>query len=653
MNVEVLKYSWLIPVVPLLSSIFILLFGKRFKPLFSGVLATLAMSSTFIFWVIAFLAIHNVSGDGVRRFSSDGYIWMHVGNFQIDLRFMVDPLSIIMVGFITFVASLIHLYSIGYMKGDVRFSRFFGYLNLFAASMLTLVLGNNLLVTFLGWEGVGLCSYLLVSFWFEKNSAAVAGKKAFVTNRVGDVGFMLAMFLIVATPSLGSLTYSDILEKSSNVNSTSATWIILLLFIGAMGKSAQFPLHIWLPDAMEGPTPVSALIHAATMVTAGVYLMVRVSPLIGSSSPWVSHVIAIVGVLTALYAATCALAQNDIKRVLAYSTVSQLGYTFLAIGVGSYSGAIFHVVTHAFFKALLFLGSGSVIHAMHGPGHEKNFDAQDMRFMGGLKKLLPITSISFIIGWLAIAGVFPFAGFFSKDEILGAAFASGGVLGYSLWFVGLITALLTAFYMTRQVRMVFFGKARYGEVEHKPHESPKTMTIPLIVLSCFAAVIGFLNFPTHAREDFTKFLEPAIEGAPSQIAASFDESKGLILAGISLVLAICGIIFGIYKYRTRPINVDDEPLESLGGFLSVTQNAWYVNISIAKLVSTIGVRFSNLLCSFDTNIVDRSVMSLATVTNRAGESFRKIQSGYLRRYVLLISCATFVMVLIVSVGVSR
>ena len=352
---------------------------------------------------------------------------------------------------------------------------------------------------------------------------------------------------------LGSLTYSDILEKSSNVNSTSATWIILLLFIGAMGKSAQFPLHIWLPDAMEGPTPVSALIHAATMVTAGVYLMVRVSPLIGSSSPWVSHVIAIVGVLTALYAATCALAQNDIKRVLAYSTVSQLGYTFLAIGVGSYLGAIFHVVTHAFFKALLFLGSGSVIHAMHGPGHEKNFDAQDMRFMGGLKKLLPITSITFIIGWLAIAGVFPFAGFFSKDEILGAAFASGGVLGYSLWFVGLITALLTAFYMTRQVRMVFFGKARYGEVEHKPHESPKTMTIPLIVLSFFAAVIGFLNFPTHAREDFTKFLEPAIEGAPSQIAASFD-----------------GIIFGIYKYRTRPINVDDEPLGSLGGFLSVT-----------------------------------------------------------------------------------
>lgn len=653
MSVDVLKYSWLIPVVPLVSSIFILLFGKRLKPIFSGVMATLAMSLTFVFWIIAFLTVHGEKSEEVRRYMSDGYTWLNVGSFHVDLRFMIDPLSLIMVGFITFVASLIHLYSIGYMKGDERFSRFFGYLNLFAASMLTLVLGNNLLVTFLGWEGVGLCSYLLISFYFHKDSAAVAGKKAFVTNRIGDVGFMLAMFLTVATPSLSSLNYSDIIHRAHDVPTTSATWIIFFLFVGAMGKSAQFPLHVWLPDAMEGPTPVSALIHAATMVTAGVYLMVRVSPLIASASPWVSNVIAIVGIITALYAATCALSQNDIKRVLAYSTVSQLGYTFLAIGVGSYSGAIFHVLTHAFFKALLFLGSGSVIHAMHDPAHEKHFDPQDMRFMGGLKKLLPITSVTFIAGWLAIAGIFPFAGFFSKDEILGAAYARGGAFGYILWILGLVTALLTAFYMTRQVRMVFFGKARYGDVEHKPHESPKTMTIPLIVLSFFALVAGWINIPTHAREDFSKFLEPAIEGAKEIHVAGFGESKGLLLAGVSLVLAITGILVGIAKYKTRPVDVNDEPLSGLGKFVDITSNAWYVNAGFAKLVSTAGVRLSNLACAFDTKVIDRSAMSLATATTKAGDSFRKLSSGYIRRYVLAIACATLVLVLFVSLGVSR
>jgi NADH-quinone oxidoreductase subunit L len=653
MSIEVLKYSWLIPFIPFCSAIFILLFGKRLKPIFSGVMATIAMSSTFAIWLVSFLALTNVHSEEVRRYFSDGYTWMSVGSFHIDLRFMIDPLSLTMVGFISFVASLIHLYSIGYMKGDPKFSRFFGYLNLFAASMFTLVLADNLLVTFLGWEGVGLCSYLLVSFWFEKPSAAVAGKKAFITNRIGDVGFMLAMFLIVATPSLGSLNYNDILENSSSVNTTSATWIVLLLFIGAMGKSAQFPLHVWLPDAMEGPTPVSALIHAATMVTAGVYLLVRISPLIASASPWVSHLIAIIGAFTALYAATCALTQNDIKRVLAYSTVSQLGYTFLAIGVGSYHAAIFHVVTHAFFKALLFLGSGSVIHSMHDSAHEKHFDPQDMRYMGGLKKLLPITSITFIIGWLAISGIFPFAGFFSKDEILGAAFASGGILGYTLWVVGLMAAIMTAFYMTRQVKMVFFGKPRYGDdVINKPHESPKTMTIPLIVLSIFAVVAGFLNFPVHSREDFSKFIEPAIEGAKHVEVAGFGESKGIILAGVSMMIALSGIIFGIYKYRTRPVDTNDEPLDFMGSLVPFTQNAWYVNSLIARMVSSVGVQFSNLACVFDSKVVDRSVMSLATLTTRSGIVFKKLQNGYVRRYVLIIACATFVMVLLISLEVN-
>ncbi|HQZ14656.1 MAG TPA: NADH-quinone oxidoreductase subunit L, partial [Acidimicrobiia bacterium] len=447
MSPDLLQYSYLIPAVPFVSAILLILFGKRLKPIISALIATSAMGSTFVMWTISFFALQSIEGEEIRRMSSQGYTWMQIGNFSVDLRFMVDPLSIIMVGFITFVATLIHVYSIGYMKGDSRYSRFFAYLNLFAASMLILVLGENLLVTFLGWEGVGLCSYLLISFWFEKPSAATAGKKAFVTNRVGDVGFMLAMFLIVVTPSLGSLSYAHIQERVSAVPAISATAIILLLFVGAMGKSAQFPLHIWLPDAMEGPTPVSALIHAATMVTAGVFLMVRMAPLISAASPEASNIIAIIGVITALYAAICALAQNDIKRVLAYSTISQLGYTFLAIGVGAYSGAIFHVVTHAFFKALLFLGSGSVIHAMHKVGHEKGFDEQDMRFMGGLRKLLPITSMTFIVGWLAIAGVFPFAGFWSKDEILGATYLKGGALGYGLWAAGLLAAVLTAFYM--------------------------------------------------------------------------------------------------------------------------------------------------------------------------------------------------------------
>ena len=378
----------------------------------------------------------------------------------MNFGFLVDPLSITMALFITGIGALIHLYSIGYMHGDPGYPKFFVYLNLFVFSMLMLVLGSNMLVTFLGWEGVGACSYFLISFWFSKDANASAGKKAFVTNRIGDWGFMLAMFLAFAT--VGSLDYSVVLEQAPDIAPVTATAIGLLLFLGACGKSAQIPLFVWLPDAMAGPTPVSALIHAATMVTAGVYLMTRVNPILAQGYDWAPDIIAWVGVITALVAATIAVAQNDIKKILAYSTISQLGYMFLAVGVGAYVAAIFHMVTHAFFKALLFLGSGSVIHGMH--------DEQDIRRMGGLRKYMPITAATFIVGWLAIAGVPPLSGFWSKDEILLFAYDANP----ALWAVGLVTALLTAYYMSRQVFLVFFGEERFKEVE----EAERATSIP-------------------------------------------------------------------------------------------------------------------------------------------------------------------------------
>jgi NADH-quinone oxidoreductase subunit L len=405
---------------------------------------------------------------------------------------------------------------------------------------------------------------------------------------------------------------------------------------------------------MEGPTPVSALIHAATMVTAGVFVMVRMSPMIGVASPVASDIIAVVGVVTALYAAACALTQTDIKRVLAYSTISQLGYTFLAIGVGAYSGAMFHVVTHAFFKALLFLGSGSVIHAMHGPAHDNHLDEQDMRIMGGLRKFLPITSATFIVGWLAIAGVFPFAGFWSKDEILGAAWARGGIFGHGLWVLGLLAAILTAFYMTRQVRMVFFGEKRYGESEHHPHESPLTMTIPLVVLSIFAFVAGVINLPFKTREDFARFLEPAIRGAHEVSVAGFDTVRGDVLAATSLVLALVGIGIGISMYKTRPKTPEDEPLTALGAFYHASLNAFYVNSGVSALVSGAGTRIANFAAFVvDTKVIDGAARSIAGVVTRSGKGLRTIQSGYVRRYLVVVAASSAILVVLTVWGVNR
>ena len=444
---------FLIPTFPLLGVLAIVLWGRRLGEPAAGWLATLAMGGSFAAALLTFVGLRAEAPEE-RRFVQTLWEWVPVGDFSVDVGFLVDPLSITMTLFITGVGALIHLYSIGYMHGDENFSKFFLYLNLFAFSMLMLVLGDNMLLTFLGWEGVGACSYFLISFWFTDEANASAGKKAFVTNRVGDWGFMIAMFVLFTT--IGSISYVDIFGNAGELEQGTATAIVVLLFVGAAGKSAQFPLYLWLPDAMAGPTPVSALIHAATMVTSGVYLLTRVNPIIAESAVWAPTMIAWIGVGTALFAATIAVAQNDIKKVLAYSTVSQLGYMFLAVGTGAYVAAIFHMITHAFFKALLFLGSGSVIHGMH---HD-----QDMRHYGGLRKLMPVTSATFIIGWLAIAGVPPFSGFWSKDEILAYAYDDSK----ALWAVGLVTAILTAFYMSRQVFMTFFGRYRYADV--RPEE---------------------------------------------------------------------------------------------------------------------------------------------------------------------------------------
>ncbi len=475
--------AWLIPAFPLAGFLFLMAFGRRLGEPVAGWVATAAVGGSFLSTVTVFLGLLAEEPDD-RFFIQTIFTWVPSGSFRVDLGFLVDPLSITMCLFITGVGTLIHLYSVGYMHGDANFSKFFIYLNLFAFSMLMLVLGDNLLITFLGWEGVGACSYLLISFWFTSKENASAGKKAFVTNRVGDFGFMLGTFVVFG--AIGSIRYADIL--TSEFSSGIATAAVLLFLVAATGKSAQIPLFVWLPDAMAGPTPVSALIHAATMVTSGVYLLVRLNPILAQADPWSTAAIAWVGALTALVAALAAVVQTDIKKVLAYSTVSQLGYLFLAIGVGGYVPAIFHMVTHAFFKALLFLGSGSVIHGLH--------DEQDMRRMGGLTKFMPITAGTFIVGWLAIAGVPPFAGFWSKDEILLYAWNESPVL----WAIGLVTAILTAFYMTRQVVLTFFGRTRFFD----PHQEEIDAAFSQAIVGAEAGVAEAQEALAKAEQDMAK-----------------------------------------------------------------------------------------------------------------------------------------------------
>ena len=620
---------WLIPAFPLVGFLAILIGGPRLSER-AGWLATTMMAGSFVSSIVVFAGLLERSGEE-RQVVKHLFTWMRVGSFDASVTLLADPLSITMCLFITGVATLIHLYAIGYMHGDPKFTKFFLYLNLFAASMLVLVLGGNLLVTFLGWEGVGVCSYFLISFWHQDSANAAAGKKAFVTNRIGDFGFMLATFLIFTT--VGSIDYITVNEQAhaGAIAAGSATAIALLLFVGAAGKSAQLPLYVWLPDAMAGPTPVSALIHAATMVTSGIYLLVRLSPVLHIAGS-ANDVIAWTGAITALFAATVAVAQNDIKKVLAYSTVSQLGYMFLAIGTGSYVAAIFHVITHAFFKALLFLGSGSVIHGM---AHE-----QDMRRMGGLRKLMPITSTTFIIGWLAIAGVPPFAGFWSKDEILASAWGFGSS-GKILWAIGLVTALLTAFYMTRQVIMTFFGENRWRSEEaetshddahghhgltadHEPHESPWIMVLPLVVLSVFAIGAGLLNLPFS---DSTKRLEHFLEPVIASGHHAMEGSTLVILAVVAIALALLGIAAAVAVYAKH--KGDPAKIER-----SVLANGWYYDSSISAFVAGPGRSSFAALAEADATFVDGAVNEIGAGVVGTGAGLSSLVSGQVRRYAL-------------------
>ena len=614
-----LDLIWLIPVLPLAGFVLNVAFGRLLGEPKSGILAALMVAGSFAVSVGVFFDLLSRSAEE-RHHVVSAFKWVPVGNLQVDLAFLADPLSITMALFVTGIGALIHLYAIGYMHGDPKFSKFFIYLNLFVFSMLMLVLGENLLVTFLGWEGVGTCSYFLISFWHTRESAATAGKKAFVTNRVGDWGVMTGMFL--AFGATGTLSYSGInhAAESGSLSAVTATAITMMLFIGACGKSAQLPLYIWLPDAMEGPTPVSALIHAATMVTAGVFLMTRVNPVIHVAYEWAPTIIAIVGVATALFAATVAVAQTDIKKVLAYSTVSQLGFMFLAVGSGAYVAAIFHMVTHAFFKALLFLGSGSVIHGMH---HE-----QDMRRMGALRKLMPVTAFTFIIGWLAIAGVPPFAGFWSKDEILLFAFAKSPIL----YVVGMVTALLTAYYMTRQVIMVFFGEARWNDKhdEHGahgdfvPHESPKVMLLPLVVLGGLSAVGGFMQLPfskdLHLLEHW---LEPVIEIGEADIKSTWAYDNKYLLLGVAVVVALAGIAASVMVYGKKRLKAVEPALLADG---------WRYDRAVSSFMGGPGRRLFDGVAWVDRTIVDGAVNGVGQVVRSGGGQIRKTQTGAVRNY---------------------
>ncbi len=625
-----LDLVWLIPALPLAGFLMILLFGRILGEPRAGILATAMTASSFVVTVGVYLDLLSRTAEE-RHHVVTLFSWLPVGSLHVDMALLADPLSITMALFVTGIGSLIHLYSIGYMHGDPKFSKFFLYLNLFVFSMLMLVLGENLLVTFLGWEGVGACSYFLISFWHTRDSAATAGKKAFVTNRVGDWGMMVAMFL--AFSSVGTLSYAGInaAADGGKIAAVTATGIAMMLFVGACGKSAQLPLYIWLPDAMEGPTPVSALIHAATMVTSGVFLLTRMAPVLHASYPWAGDVIATVGALTALFAATIAVAQTDIKKVLAYSTVSQLGFMFLAIGSGAYVAAIFHMVTHAFFKALLFLGSGSVIHGMH---HE-----QDMRKMGALRKLMPITGFTFIIGWLAIAGIPPCAGFWSKDEVLLYAFANNRLL----WLIGVITALLTAYYMTRQVIMVFFGEARWNDHaeengahgDHTPHESPWTMVTPLVVLAGLSIVGGALQLPFSKSTHFLEhWLEPVVHHSEVSISDTWAYNNKWLLLVVAILIAVSGVVAAIAVYSKGKFKII-EP--------KILADAWRYDSAVSAIVGGPGRAAFGGVAAFDAKIVDGAVNGIGTEVRAASGLLRKIQTGLVRSYAFVIGLGAMVL----------
>jgi NADH-quinone oxidoreductase subunit L len=610
-----IKLVALIPLFPLIGFLINGFFGKKISKGLSGTIASLAVLASFVLSVLIFLDLEHseIKSQTVCLFS-----WINSDTLKIPFEFLVDPLSSWFLLIITGIGFLIHIYSIGYMHDDEGFSRFFTYLNLFIFFMLLLVLGNNYLIMFVGWEGVGLCSYLLIGFWFKNTAYNNAAKKAFIMNRVGDLGFLLGIILIFVT--FGSITYGEVFASASNGSEATVTAIALLLFVGAVGKSAQLPLYTWLPDAMAGPTPVSALIHAATMVTAGIYMIVR-SNVFYSMSEYASEVVAIVGVTTALFAATIGLFQNDIKKVLAYSTVSQLGLMFLGLGVHAYSSSVFHVTTHAFFKALLFLGAGSVIHAMGGE--------QDMRKMGGLKKALPITFATMFIGTIAISGIPPFSGFFSKDEILAHTYEHSP----TLWFFGMLASMLTAFYMFRLLYLTFYRKFRgTHEQEHHLHESPKSMTIPLIVLAILAIVGGALGLPEfwgatnwmhHHLDSIVAHKNPSI----------LNHTKEWMLMGIAVVAAGATIFFAYMVYIKNQI-LPEAKDEKLTGIKKLIYNKYYVDelyeMVITKPLDGLSVVFYKFL---DLQVVDGIVNGVGSAVTGVSSLVRKVQTGHIGFYI--------------------
>jgi len=616
--------AYLVPAFPILGFLVLLCVGSKLKEPQAGIVATVACGASFVAALVTFAGL---LGEDAHHRSATLVVFDWIPSLDVKVAFLLDPLSVTMILFVTGVGTLIHLFSIGYMHGDARFSRFFLYLNLFLASMLLLVLGDSFLLMFLGWEGVGACSYLLISFWFERASASTAAKKAFVANRVGDVGLMIAMFVIFS--KVGSLTFATVFARveAGAFSKSVATAVLLLLFVGACGKSAQLPLYVWLPDAMEGPTPVSALIHAATMVTAGVYLLCRANPFVGVDAS-AMKVVAIVGAVTALYAALVATSQNDIKRVLAYSTISQLGYMFLAVGSRAYVAAIFHMITHAFFKALMFLGSGSVIHGMH--------DEQDMKRMGALKKYMPITAYTFLAGWLAIAGIPPFAGFWSKDEILLSALKSfDGGLGVALYAIGLITAALTAYYMTRQIQLVFFGDARHPEVDDAhghgaglPHESPPTMTIPLVVLGGLAVLGGLINFPLLGLNyPLERWLEPVLEAGKPFVLSDVSSLTKVLFSVVATAAGAIGIAAGFGVWRRGADQPQYEP--------GLLRRAFRYDETLAALFGGPGRKAADAAAyRVDAGLIDGAVNGVAVAVKAGGGQLRRLQTGYVRNYAL-------------------
>lgn len=617
-----IKLVWLIPLLPLIGFLITGLFGKKLS---KGLVGTVACGAILASFAVSLGIFLELTGSAQKSFTIDLFPWISAGKLSVPFSFLVDPLSSLFLLIITGIGFLIHVYSTAYMSHDEGFSRFFAYLNLFVFFMLLLVLGSNYLIMFVGWEGVGLCSYLLIGFWFKNTAYNNAAKKAFIMNRIGDLGFILGIILIFVT--FGSIAYGDVfaMAKSFASDNTVITTITLLLFVGAIGKSAQLPLYTWLPDAMAGPTPVSALIHAATMVTAGIYMIAR-SNILFTLSPLTMEVVAVIGACTLLFAASIGLAQNDIKKVLAYSTVSQLGYMFLALGVGAYTGAVFHVMTHAFFKALLFLGAGSVIHAMS--------NEQDIRFMGGLKKHLPVTHITFLLGTLAIVGFPGFSGFFSKDEILAHAFEHNKLL----WFIGICGAAMTTFYMFRLYFLTFKGEFRGTKDQlHHLHESPKPMTLPLVLLAVLSVAGGLVGIPevlggTHFLDEY---LKPVFEDSSFRIIHHMSHETEYLLMGIAVAVMAASIYYAYKVYvknNTLPTDETEElkPLHKL-----VYKKYWVDELYDIAITQPLNFISSGLHKVVDNQIVDGIVNSVGIAVNWTSSKVRLVQTGNIGVYIFI------------------